>query len=187
MEGAPCAGDATDRRPTSLSTKDSIGEWLDVRCSLQTVLKTLRVRSMSIAMAFLLGEVASAGGPVVGRDTLSGCVEVRQDAGELHFQFFQAQGPNGPFVPSTTSYLTVQGPTGSPIFWLIRAGDEAAAKEIAYGVIPRGFRQIIPPIGTPPRLVPGSDYGVSALTPDIAIGRFKYGEPGVVPCPPVPG
>ena len=147
------------------------------------MLKTRRARNVFVAIGFVLGEVASPAGPVIGRDTLSGCVEVRQDAGEVYFQFFQAQGPNGPLVPSTTDYLTVQGPTGSPILWLIKAADETAANEIAYGVIPHGFRQIIPPIGTPARLVPGSEYGVSALTPDIAVGRFKYGEPGVVSCP----
>ena len=147
----------------------------------------VNIASLSTTVGFALAAVVAGAEPVIGRDDLWGCVEVRQDAGELHFRFQQAQGPNGPFVPSRSSYLSVQGPTGSPIFWLIQAPDETTVEEIIYGVVPKEFEQIIPRIGQPPRLVPDRKYGVSARTPDIAIATFKYGEPGVVGCPRVPG
>lgn len=91
-------------------------------------------------------------------------IEVHQRDGEVAFEFF-AQDTILFFIRHRVqigvSVLSVKAASGETI-WSIRFSDPAAvAREVKYGVAPKGFRQDVPKSGDAPGLKNNTEYEVS--------------------------
>jgi hypothetical protein len=112
-------------------------------------------------------------------DDFSGTeIFVRQDSGQVYFEFFdrKASLASKQKVPARVLFVRVHL-AGEMAFWEIAAMGKGNAKNpgvVTYGVIPEEFAQSIPEHHSPPPLKKGVEYHVSALASGYGHASFIY-------------
>jgi hypothetical protein len=106
-------------------------------------------------------------------------VTIYQEHGHLSFEFFveKNSGVGLRKVPARIFLLIVHDPESKEIVWRIETSQEKnMVPRMTYGVIPDGFSQIIPEVGSAPVLKSGRKYVVIGDGEGLGITPFVVQE-----------
>ena len=107
-------------------------------------------------------------------------VDVRQLGSRVIFSVRGVKLGTKDSVRSEIASLAVSD--GREIIWEVEHKDfltlwrEEGAEEVEYGIVPEGFRQLVPRLGSPRPLSPGKTYNVLVSPPDAPskLVQFTY-------------
>jgi hypothetical protein len=130
-----------------------------------------RVGIIGCLLGLLLLPAASpASGPTLH-------IVVLQDEGKLEFEFYGDPPFPGAAQPPLPVYrMTIHGPGGAPVFWEIETAGKATVAHVTYGIVPPGFRQLIPSTANAPSLRRNENYRVTATAGAVRSMPFTYGQ-----------
>lgn len=103
-------------------------------------------------------------------------IAVHQQEGEVFFEFFFEDRFLGLLrhrIRVGVSDLSVNHPKGERIWYIRFSKPGVVAQEIKYGVLPEGFRQVIPREINAPRLKSGAEYQVD-VSWGVIPGRTNF-------------